>query len=50
MTNASECKALGGVPPLGYNYDKNNNYVINPEEAEAVRYIFERITKGDKNI
>ena len=47
MTNASECKALGGVPPLGYNYDKNNNYVINPEEAEAVRYIFERITKGD---
>ena len=46
MTNAMECKALGGVPPVGYDYDKDNNYIINPKEAEAVRYIFDEVLKG----
>ena len=46
MTNAMECKALGGVPPVGYDYDKDNKYIINPKEAEAVRYIFDEVLKG----
>ncbi|MEW5894470.1 MAG: recombinase family protein [Candidatus Omnitrophota bacterium] len=34
-------KHMGGCPPLGYNLDKEKHkLVINPEEAELVRHIF----------
>lgn len=36
-------KWLGGVPPLGYNIDRENKrLVVNPDEAVMVRYIFRR--------
>ena len=38
--NALKCKFNGGTPPLGYDVDKDKNYVINPYEAEIVKIIF----------
>ena len=29
------------IPPLGYNVDKDKNYVLNEQEAPAVRMIFD---------
>lgn len=40
--NALKAKSNGGIPPLGYNIDPvTKKYVINQEEASAVRIIFE---------
>lgn len=40
-------KWLGGKPPLGYNIDKEGRkLVINPQEAELVRTIFDLYIKG----
>ena len=38
--NALACRHTGGIPPLGYNVDKDKHYIINEKEAEAVRYLF----------
>lgn len=45
MVNANECKALGGVPPLGYEVSKDRKYVINQKEAEIVKIIFDMALK-----
>ena len=44
--NALKCLHNGGIPPLGYDVDKNKKYIINEVEAKAVRKIFEMYTKG----
>lgn len=36
----------GGVPPLGYDIDKEGHYVINEREATAVRLIFHVYANG----
>lgn len=36
----------GGIPPLGFDLDENKKLVVNPEEAEAVKLIFEMFTRG----
>lgn len=46
MVNANECKAQGGVPPLGYAVGKDKKYIINEEEAKIVRIIFDMTVKG----
>ena len=38
-----------GVAPLGINVNKNQIYLINPTEAEAVRLIFEMYVNGYGN-
>ena len=35
--NAHKCLFNGGVPPLGYDIDQNQRYVINTKEAEIVK-------------
>ena len=48
MENALKCNHTGGLPPLGYNVDKQTKkLVINPDEAGAVKLIFENILKGE---
>jgi len=48
MENALKCNHTGGLPPLGYNVDKQTKkLVINPDEAGAVKLIFEIILKGE---
>lgn len=48
MENALKCNHVGGIPPLGYNVDKQTKkLVINQDEAGAVKMIFENILKGD---
>lgn len=42
---AYQCKHNGGTPPLGYDVDSDKHYVINKEEAEAVRIIFDWYAK-----
>lgn len=38
---------LGGLPPLGYDVDpETKKYVINPQEAPAIKMIFEMYVKG----
>lgn len=44
--NAMQGKHCGGIPPLGYNLDANGKYVINVEEAAAVKLIFNRRLAG----
>lgn len=43
---ALQAKHTGGLPPLGFDVDKNKNYVINESEAPAVRMIFEMRDAG----
>lgn len=38
--NALKSKHNGGIPPLGYDLDKERKYIVNEKEAEAVRWIF----------
>ena len=35
-----------GTPPYGYEFDSEGNYVIIPEEAEVIRFIFESAASG----
>lgn len=44
--NALQCKHTVGSPPLGYDVDPDGHLVINESEAEAVRIIFDRFSKG----
>lgn len=37
---------LGGTPPLGYDVAPDKTYIINEEEAEAVKIIFNRYVNG----
>lgn len=43
--NAYQCKANGGIGCLGYNI-VNQKYVVNEEEAKAVRLIFKMYSDG----
>ena len=51
LANAREGKVHGGMPPLGYTV-KNKKYVIDEQEAEAVKIIFDLVKqyKGYKYI
>jgi site-specific DNA recombinase len=46
MQNAKRAMATGGPPPLGYMFNKEKMLIINPEEAEAVKLIFEMFVNG----
>lgn len=43
---AFQCKHTGGSPPLGYDLDENKKLVKNPQEAEAVKIIFQMFADG----
>ncbi|WP_034630244.1 recombinase family protein [Desulfotruncus alcoholivorax] len=43
---ALKAKHTGGLPPLGFDVDKDKNYIINESEAPAVRMIFEMRDAG----
>ncbi|HEX2986054.1 MAG TPA: recombinase family protein [Caproiciproducens sp.] len=45
--NAYECLHTGGMPPLGYDVDKDKKYIINETEAVAVRLIFKMYAQGN---
>jgi len=45
---ALQGRHTGGRPPLGYDVDSEGKYVINEEEARAVRLIFEMYNQGHK--
>lgn len=40
-TKAEQCCHCGGIPPLGYDVDDTAHLVINEEEAEIVKLIFD---------
>jgi site-specific DNA recombinase len=45
--SAYQCTHLGGIPPLGYDVDPlTKKYVLNEEEADIVRTIFEKYASG----
>lgn len=44
--NAFNSKHTGGIPPLGYDIDENMSYIINENEAAAVRLIYEMYIAG----
>jgi len=45
--NALQCKHNGGLPPLGYDVDRETRrYIINERESKAVSLIFELYDKG----
>jgi len=46
MQNAKKTLVTGGTPPLGFDVGNHKNYVINPKEAEAVRFIFDKTIEG----
>jgi site-specific DNA recombinase len=46
MQNANKALVIGGIPPLGYDVDENKRYVINEQEAELVRFIFNKTVEG----
>jgi site-specific DNA recombinase len=43
---ALQCKHTGGKPPLGYDVTPDKTYVINEQEARAVKLIFEMYASG----
>lgn len=43
---ALQCKHNGGKPPLGYDLDSERRYIINEQEADAVRLIFQLYASG----
>lgn len=43
---ALQCKHTGGCPPLGYDLDENRHLIINEQEAQAVRIIFQMFADG----
>ena len=44
--NALKAKHCGGKPPLGYDLDEKNYYIVNETEAEAVKLIFTMKASG----
>jgi site-specific DNA recombinase len=47
IENAHKCQHNGGIPPLGYNVGSDKKYVLNEEEADIVRVIFESYADGE---
>lgn len=45
--NVKKAKFNGGTPPLGYDIDKNKQYVINKKEARIVQEIFNLYLSGE---
>ncbi len=45
--NAYKAKYNGGWVPLGYDIDKDKNYIINKEESETIRLIFSMKLNGN---
>ena len=45
--NAKRGIATGGIPPLGYNFNGEKTLVINENEAETVKIIFEMAAAGN---
>ena len=43
---ALQCKHNGGLPPLGYDVAPDKTYIINPNEAKAVKMIYELYSNG----
>jgi len=43
---ALKCKHTGGKPPLGYDVAEDKTYIVNEQEAQAVRLIFEMYASG----
>ena len=43
---ALQCKHTGGCPPLGYDLDENRHLIINEQEAQAVKIIFQMFADG----
>ncbi|GHV57942.1 hypothetical protein FACS1894216_22580 [Synergistales bacterium] len=47
LENGHKCLHNGGIPPLGYDVDKETRtYIVNEKEAEIVRYIFSQYADG----
>lgn len=46
MKNRSEGKFIGGKVLFGYSINKSKNYIINKEEADVVRQIFQLYASG----
>lgn len=44
--NAEKCQHNGGIPALGYKVDENKKYIIDEEQAEIVRKIFNMYIEG----
>lgn len=44
--NAYKAPHTGGLPPLGYDVNKDKRYIINEKEAECVRLIFDMYIAG----
>jgi len=44
--NAMQGKHCGGIPPLGYDVDKDGKYIINEAEAAAIHLIFNMKVEG----
>ena len=44
--NALKAIHCGGKPPLGYDLDESNHYIINEQEAQAVRLIYTMKASG----
>ncbi|SDY14347.1 recombinase family protein [Eubacterium barkeri] len=47
LENAYKCKHTGGRTPYGFSLNGDKQLIINPEEAEVVRVIYEMYTRGD---
>jgi site-specific DNA recombinase len=45
--NALECRHTGGKPPFGYDLDNDKKYIINENEAKAIKAIFEKTVNGE---
>ena len=50
MQNARSARSTGGIPPLGYDLGKDKKFIINEREAEAVKIIFNKVSRGDSYI
>ena len=47
LENGHKCLHNGGIPALGYDWDKESRkYVVNTEEADTVRFIFSNYAEG----
>jgi site-specific DNA recombinase len=46
MQNAKRAMSTGGPPPLGYKFNKEKKLILNPEEVEAVKLIFDMFVNG----
>ena len=43
---ALQGRHCGGIPPLGYDVDADRHYIVNDQEAQAIRLIFEMCGAG----